>query len=273
MHRTYPAAGPQQLFVELGSGEVSVTTADDRDTVEIEVTGRSAEDVQVEQHGDQIDVIAPRSAGFRTGSSSIDVTITAPSRSGLTTKLGSAGVVARGVLGAVRIATGSGSVNLDEVLEPSTVKTGSGTIDVRRLQAHSELKTGSGEITVGRVDNTARLSTGSGDIEVGQAYGAVSLKSGSGDLVVGTAGSDASLSSGSGDLRIGRISRGQAQLKNASGDIRLGIPEGTPVWTDITSTTGRVRSNLTPTGAPVEGQDFLEVRAKTVTGDVTLEQL
>ncbi|MDX6325841.1 MAG: hypothetical protein QOK15_2195 [Nocardioidaceae bacterium] len=272
MHRTYPAEGPQQLFVEIGSGEVSVTTAD-VDTVEIEVSGRNAEEVQIEQHRSQVDVIAPRGVGFRTGSSSLTVTITAPSGSDLVTKLGSAGIVGRGVFGAVRVTTGSGSVDLDEVVEPSSVKTGSGTIVVRRLHAECDLKTGSGEITVGRSDETARLSSGSGDIEVGQAHGAVSLKSGSGDLVVGTAGSDALLSSGSGDLRIGRMSRGQAQLKNASGDIRLGIPAGTPVWTDITSTTGRVRSTLTPTGAPAEGQDFVEVRAKTVTGDVYLEQL
>jgi hypothetical protein len=67
--------------------------------------------------------------------------------------------------------------------------------------------------------------------------------------------------------------RGQAQLKNVSGDIRLGIPDGTPVWTDISSSTGQVRSTLTPTGAPAEGQDHVRVRAKTVTGDVYLEKL
>ena len=127
--------------------------------------------------------------------------------------------------------------------------------------------------TVGRTDESAQLSTGSGDIEVAHAYGPIALKSGSGDLVVGTAGADTSLSSASGDLRIGRMSQGQAQLKNASGDIRLGIPEGTPVWTDLSSTTGRVRSTLTPVGAPADGQDFVEVRAKTVTGDIYLEQL
>jgi hypothetical protein len=272
MHRTYAAEAPQQLYIEIGSGDVSVTTAD-VDKVEIEVTGRHADDVVVEQHDNRVDVIAPRGVGFRTGSSSVTVTVTAPTRSGLATKLGSAGVVARGVLGAVKIATGSGSVALEEVAEPAVVKTGSGTIEVHHLQAQGELKTGSGDITVGRADESAQLSTGSGDIEVGHAYGAVALKSGSGDLLVGAAQADALLSSGSGDLRIGRMSRGQAQLKNASGDISLGIPAGTPVWTDLTSTTGRVRSTLASVGAPAEGQDFVEVRAKTVTGDIYLEQL
>jgi DUF4097 and DUF4098 domain-containing protein YvlB len=272
MHRTYAAEGPQQLYIEIPSGEVSVTTAE-VDSVQVDVSGRRADEVIVEQRDQQIEVIAPSGVGFRTGSSNLTVTITAPSRSGLATKLGSAGVVARGVLGAVRISTGSGSVTLDEVTEPSEVKTGSGSIEVSHLHANSDLKTGSGEITVGRTDESVRLSTGSGDIEVGDARGPVALKSGSGDLMVGNAGGDTILSSASGDLRIGRISRGQAQLKNASGDIRLGIPGGTPVWTDVSSTTGRVRSTLSPTGAPAEGQDFVEVRAKTVTGDIYLEQL
>jgi hypothetical protein len=120
MHRSYPAEGPQQLFVDIPSGEVSVNAAD-VDTVEIEVSGRNADEVQVQQHGHQVDVIAPRGVGFLTGSSSVTVTITAPSRSALVTKLGSAGVVGRGALGVVRISTGSGSVKLDEVLEPSSV--------------------------------------------------------------------------------------------------------------------------------------------------------
>ena len=72
MHRTYAAEAPQQLYIEIGSGDVSVTTAD-VDKVEIEVTGRHADDVVVEQHDNQVDVIAPRGVGFRTGSSRVKV--------------------------------------------------------------------------------------------------------------------------------------------------------------------------------------------------------
>jgi hypothetical protein len=37
--------------------------------------------------------------------------------------------------------------------------------------------------------------------------------------------------------------------------------------------TGSVRSDLEGAGEPAEGQDFIEVRAKTISGDVFLEQL
>jgi DUF4097 and DUF4098 domain-containing protein YvlB len=235
------------------------------------VSGSDEESVVVDQHGTQISVVAPKRAGFSFGGGGISVVVEAPAGSSLVTKLGSAPVTARGPLGFVRIATGSGEVSLDEVAEQAVVKTGSGSIRIRAIGAEAELKAGSGEIVVGRMAAQGRLATGSGDIEVGHTVEAVSLKSGSGDLSVETADGDVSLSTASGDLRVGRMVRGQARLKNVSGDIRLGVPAGTPVWTDISSSTGRIRSTLTPTGAPADGQDHVQVRAKTVTGDVYLE--
>lgn len=41
--------------------------------------------------------------------------------------------------------------------------------------------------------------------------------------------------------------------------------------TDIVS--GRVHSDLDGAGEPAEGQDYVELRAKTVSGDVVLLQL
>jgi DUF4097 and DUF4098 domain-containing protein YvlB len=67
--------------------------------------------------------------------------------------------------------------------------------------------------------------------------------------------------------------RGSLTAKNASGDIRVGIPAGTPVWTDVSSLTGRIGSDLEGAGQPEPGQDYVEVRAKTVSGDIVLKQL
>src|SRR3712207_8972762 len=45
--------------------------------------------------------------------------------------------------------------------------------------------------------------------------------------------------SGTGNLGIGRFTNGEARFKNGFGDIRVGVPEATPVWTDIVTGTGR----------------------------------
>jgi DUF4097 and DUF4098 domain-containing protein YvlB len=107
---------------------------------------------------------------------------------------------------------------------------------------------------------------------IGSAAEPVQVKSGSGDMRIREAQRDVALSTASGDLVIDQMHRGQIAAKNVSGDIRVGVPAGVPIWTDISSMTGSVRSDLEGAGEPTEGQEFIELRAKTVSGDVYLEQ-
>jgi len=45
------------------------------------------------------------------------------------------------------------------------------------------------------------------------------------------------------------------------------------VWTDVSCVSGSVSSNLTGAGQPEDGQDYIEIRATTVSGDISLAQL
>ena len=53
--------------------------------------------------------------------------------------------------------------------------------------------------------------------------------------------------------------------------VHTGVP-GTPVWTDVRTASGRLSSDLPSTGEPAPDQPYLEVRATTASGDVTLHQ-
>ena len=55
--------------------------------------------------------------------------------------------------------------------------------------------------------------------------------------------------------------------------MHVGVPAGVPVWTDITTVSGEIRSNLTGAGEPRDGADHVEVRASTVSGDVVLTEV
>jgi DUF4097 and DUF4098 domain-containing protein YvlB len=178
-----------------------------------------------------------------------------------------------GRIGQSMVRSGSGDVELEDVEAELVVETGSGDVHADRVAGDLRVKSGSGDVAVDRIDGTATISTGSGDVMVETAGDSLQVKSGSGDLQVREALNDVALSTASGDLLIDRMHRGQLAAKNVSGDIRVGIPAGIPVWTDITSMTGSVRSNLEGAGEPEEGQDYIELRAKTVSGDVYLEQL
>jgi hypothetical protein len=81
------------------------------------------------------------------------------------------------------------------------------------------------------------------------------------------------MSTGSGDLHIGAAHRGRLTVKGASGDVRVGIPAGVPVWTDISTLSGSIHSDLRGAGEPAAGADHIELRAKTVSGDIVLSQI
>jgi DUF4097 and DUF4098 domain-containing protein YvlB len=271
MHHEFPAPQPAFLSVEIEAGSVDVA-AEDTDRLRVELTGSGADDTTVDHDGDRLTITGPRSRGF-SRSRSVHVRITAPKGSDLVTKLGSAPVTTTGTLGVVRIATGSGKVDVERVTGSAVVRTGSGDVRAGRIDGEANLKSGSGDIAVRDLLGAGHVATGSGDIAVDHAEGAVSAKSGSGDVRVREAGREASLASATGYLEVHRIAAGKADLKNVSGNIRVGIPAGTPVWTDIATGTGRVRSGLEPTGAPAAGQQYVELTARTSTGDVYLDQL
>lgn len=274
MEKQFETPHPVSLYVELGKGSVSVTAAEVA-TSTVTLTGQQAEDVVVHQDGKQLSVIAPRQrvGFFGANEPVLDIEITVPTGSDLMTKTGSADQTSTGTFGLAKVKSGSGDVRLDRHTSHVMVDTGSGDIAVAEVDGDLRIKSGSGDVEVGRADASIAVSTGSGDINVGTTNGAVMLKSGSGDLSVESAASDVSLSSASGDLVVGRIQRGQVSAKNASGDIRIGIPAGIPVWTDVSSLTGRIGSDLEGAGQPEKGQDYVEVRAKTVSGDIVLKQL
>ena len=100
----------------------------------------------------------------------------------------------------------------------------------------------------------------------------LAVKTGSGDAQLGSVTGDVVFTTGSGDLVIARASSGRVTAKTASGDVRIGVASGTPVWTDVRTASGRLSSSLPSTGEPAADQAFLEVRATTASGDVTLHQ-
>ena len=273
MHQAFETAGPVELYVELGAGRLTVS-ADDAAMTTVDVEGRESEQVLVEQRGSQVVIRAPRRWTDVLGSfQDLVVTVTLPTGSALVTKLGSADLLATGSFGAARLRSGSGDIHVDEVTGHAAVGTGSGDVEIGAALADLRVKSGSGDVRVGRVGGTAGISTGSGDVVLGATERDTMVKSGSGDLQVADAHTDVRLTTASGDIAVGAIRRGVLRAKAVSGDVRVAVPRGTPVWTDVGSVSGAVTSTLEGAGRPAPGQDFIEVRASTVSGSIHLEQL
>ena len=274
MEQQFETHTPITLYVELGKGSLSITATETSETT-VSATGQHADELFVEQSGSQISVVAPRqrTGFFGGGEPALDIEITVPTGSDLVTKTGSADQIASGSFGHAKVKSGSGDVRLDRHTGHVMVDTGSGDITVAEVSADLRIKSGSGDVQVGTVVGSMAVSTGSGDVAVDSTRQPAMVKSGSGDLRIENAHTDVNLSSASGDLVVGRFERGAVTARNASGDIRIGIPGGIPVWTDVSSVTGRIGSDLEGAGQPEQGQEYVEVRAKTVSGDIVLKQL
>jgi DUF4097 and DUF4098 domain-containing protein YvlB len=264
---------PVRLFTEIGKGAVRVTATDTTET-HVAISGRDAAEVQVRQDGDHISVIGPKQRGGFFGTDNrLEVTVELPTGSELSIRTGSADITVTGTVGVAQIKSGSGDVEVDTADGALVVETGSGDIRVEEARAELKAKSGSGDVLVVDAGATLMVSTGSGDVQLWTTHGPVVVKTGSGDIKVGEAGSDVSVSTGSGDVVVTTARRGRMTAKGASGDVRVGVPAGVPVWTDISTVSGEIRSTLQGAGQPQEGADHVEVRAKVVSGDIVLTQV
>ena len=198
----------------------------------------------------------------------IDLTVPTASRPHVRT--GSASVTWRARTPTPRSAAAPGDVRVTSVDGSASLKTGSGDITVDDVSKDLTAKTGSGDVRLGLLIGDGVVATGSGDVAVARTDGELAVKTGSGDVRIGESHHEVSFTTGSGSLVLERAARGRVLAKGASGDIRLGIPAGLPVWTDITTVSGHVRSDLPPVGEPAEGAERLEVHARTVSGGIHL---
>jgi hypothetical protein len=275
MERIFATPGPVMLTIEIGAGSVSVQATAAAETV-VRVEGPRADDVVVEQRGDEIVVLgrdADRGWGAGGGRAPLDVIVTAPIGSNVAAQTGSARVATDGPIGAARIRTGSGDIWVNEVTGESVLDAGSGMVEVGAAAGNLRLKVGSGDVAIGRAAAALEANLGSGSFEVAFVGGLAVLRSGSGDIRVGEAAAALEAATGSGDVSVEQTRRGTIKATTASGDVRIGVPAGVPVWTDIRTLTGEIRSDLRGAGQPAPGQDHLEIRITTSSGDVLLREL
>jgi DUF4097 and DUF4098 domain-containing protein YvlB len=269
----YDTPEPIDLVIAIGRGTVRVD-ATETATTDIVITGKHADQVRVTQSTGAVSITDPRDGlGFRSGDVRADVVVSLPTGSRLVTRLGSADLTVTGSLGESHLKAGSGDVRLDVLSGPTGIETGSGDVRVLGPTDDLRVKSGSGDVTLGRTHGSLTVSTGSGDVSLEDVEGRSVVKTGSGDLLIATARADASYMTGSGDLRIRNALRGSFTARTASGDVAVAVPAGVPVWTDINTLTGQIHSTLQGAGQPEPGQDHVELRVTTASGDVDLQEI
>jgi hypothetical protein len=265
MHKAFEVAGPVELDVRLASGDIEIDpTLDGR--VEVELVAHDEESqrlvdnarVELNQHGHRptvlVDVPQKRGLSFSLsfGRQGIECRIRCPHESGAQVRTRSADVAARGTLGGLNVATASGDVEVDRVTGGVTVKGASSDFSAREV----------GPVSV---------QTASGDIDISVAKGPVNVTSVSGDISVGEAYDNVNANSVSGDQDHGAVMRGIVAAHSVSGDVTIAVRRGSKAFLDCTTVSGDTSSELDMTADAPAADDnapFVEIRAKTVSGDI-----
>lgn len=258
----------ERIRIEIGAGLVEIgPNPDGKGTaVSLEIDGDD-DGVVFEVNDGELVVESPRNV--RHGPE-ITVRIATSEVLDARVKTGS-GDIASGVpLGSARLATGSGDVELIRVEKELGVNTGSGDVKVEQAVGAVRAGTGSGSIAIEEAGDALGLSTGSGDVMIGDAAGPTSVKVGSGDITIERIRDHSVATSGSGDVKVEIADGPSVQAETARGDVQIGVPDGLPTYLDLKTVTGRIRCDLQPGQKPDDGERALMLRARTVSGDITV---
>lgn len=278
MHSFHTPA-PIRLRVKLWEGSISLV-ADETDTTTVDLVpehgDQAAQDLidhaTVEQRGDEIVVAMPKAKGglFRRGFS-VRAVIHVPVDSEAQLETASADIEARGQFADVTIDTGSGDVDL-ELIANLQARLGSGDLRLEAARGSVDIKGGSSDLVIGDVAGAANILTGSGDAVLEHVAGPLTIKSGSGDVVLRHAGENVSATAGSGDLLLKRVEHGRVKVKTGSGDIAIGVAQGTAAYLDIMMVSGEVHSSLDRADSPASDEATVEISVHSGSGDVVLQR-
>lgn len=271
-------AGARGLRVEFGAGEILVEPSTD-DTLSAHLSAKrpgdsGAEalvaDSRVGVRADEVFVEVPRAAKLIGRTPELLLLVQLPDGADVSVRTGSADLRCSGAPREVRIDSGSGDVSVSHASGTVDTKTGSGDILLGQVSGDLRVRSGSGDVEIQYVGGDTSLTTGSGDVRITRLVGSARIKTGSGDIVVRETDGDLTAASGSGDVRVERAGGGGVLAETASGDVRVGVPHGVSVWLDVHTVSGDIASELEYTAPPTPDRPTLELRARTISGDIEL---
>jgi DUF4097 and DUF4098 domain-containing protein YvlB len=243
---TFGVGSQASLDVRVSSGRLDLVPAPDGQVV-IDVSGSGAAHVVVEQSADTVSILEERRGR------SVTIRAAIPAGTNLEVAVASLNIVSRVDLGRVVARTASGDIDLGRA-DTAELKTASGDVKVDSCTGRCDIISASGDVRIHLVAGDLSVSTASGDVGVERAEGRVEAKT------------------ASGDIRISRCLGNSVEATSMSGDVDLGLSEGTRVEAEIDSLSGDV---VLPSRRPPNGESErnLKLRAKTVSGDVTVRRV
>jgi DUF4097 and DUF4098 domain-containing protein YvlB len=274
---TFPTPDPIHVELDIGAGDARISAGGEPETT-VGVAPRdptrrgdvrAAQQTRVDLTDGRLVVRTPRQAFSLGRGGVVDVTIVAPAGSRLDGHTGAGNLEADGALGDVSFRTGAGQLRLGSA-GAVRLPAGAGEISVQHASGDAHLRTGAGAVRIGGVERTATIKSGNGPTTIGAVEGSVRIVTANGDISIDHAGADVVARTASGNLRVGEAVRGALELSTATGNIDVGIAEGTAARLDVRTQFGHVDQRLEASAGPPASGEKLEVRGRTSVGNITI---
>ncbi|MFC0029645.1 DUF4097 domain-containing protein [Micromonospora chaiyaphumensis] len=273
---TFATPGPVVATVVVAGAQVRVTASDRTDTVVLvePIDKASPSDVRV---ADKTKVgfagghltVKTTASGDKNGS--VAITIDLPAGSSLVSYLAHSDVRADGSFGECELHMASGRVRLDRI-RALQANIGAGEVTIGHIAERATVEGAAFDLRIGEVANTVKLSSSGGQVRIGHASADLDLSSGSGGFDIDRADGSVTAKTGDGAIRIGRLTRGRAELWNHSGNIEIGVGEGTAARVDADSKRGSVRNSAPSQDNRGTSGNALTVHARTRHGDIVIDR-
>ena len=237
---------PLELEVGIPSGDIEVeTTEGEESNITVDGDDRLLEEVEIRHDGNRL-VVAYRGKG-KLGFSLSPLSLVFGS------ELRVRASVPHGA--EVKVKTASADARLDGHFGPVGVNSVSGDLRIRgEIAGNATIKTVSGDADLDRVDGDLSAHTVSGDLRIGPVAGSAETKT------------------VSGDIRFQSVTAGDVRFSSVSGDVEIGIADGSAVDVDAGSTSGDLSSEVPLASEPQYGEGepapTVVLRGRTVSGDV-----
>ncbi|WP_181777407.1 DUF4097 family beta strand repeat-containing protein [Amycolatopsis pittospori] len=273
---TFATPNPITATLTTAGAWVRVTATERTDTVvrvePIDSTNKSdvkvAEKTEVDFANGRLSIKTTK-AGDKNGS--VAITIELPAGSDLVLDSAWSDVHADGPLGQCELGLVSGRVRLGNIaaLRGSLA---AGSVVIENVSGVVDIEGGAAEVRIREVEGTVRYAGSAGHVWIGRARSDLDLSNAGGSFDIDRAEAGVIAKAANCPIRVGRLTRGQAELMNASGGIRVGISEGTFAGVDAKSTKGSVRSSLPAQDDAVRSGDQVKVYARTRLDDIVIHR-
>jgi hypothetical protein len=274
---TYNTPTPIDLAINLPVGAIEVFAGDRADTVVTvsptnpakAVDRRGAEETKVDFDGQRVTITGPRPRISWIGpTESVDVKVELPTGSRLTAEIAVGNLRAVGRLGATRIKSSTGDVDVDTTGD-LWLRCAHGNATAGTVEGGIEITTDYGQIRIGTVTGDAILKASHGTILIGESGGDLDARLSYGDLEITRALASVSAKTAYGSIQLREVSSGSIQVESGYGQVTIGVRPSVLAWLDLSSKGGHVRNQLAADRAPDTSEQTVAVRARTQYSDIT----